>query len=620
MTGCHNIGNSTSDITVNVVEQNQLKLILSKSVKEWTVCDGVTDDSKGLANAFAAAKNGAFTLDIDCPLYFHVARPIFIDNNTSVNFKGSGLIIVDNVLIPSFVIANSSNINLSNWKVKYTGGIPVDERTGGYYNDGIWVPANERDPAVVFFSLYTLKDWLLKNRNISMTKALIPLWTGFLDPAAIFYLRGDTSNVKINNMTLFVAESTTADKVMPIAFSLNPGETNNQTLNEPAPLSKPYIEVPHDIAFENISLDGYYFGWHGSGQNITIKDVKAFKYSDLQDRFSGQIGGVGNWFPPPHLFYFNTQGNWDKSLDNSYFSIYNITDNGIRLGLARDKGDNTQIAGHAVSLKMQGNNSLVNNYTLFRPDGFMDVLLSNNLTVQNVIANYDSSFINYTLSAFRFTQNGNHNIRFENISLTDNAFFTYLDPLRGCDGADNTNIVFVNARFKVNNWGEPNPPMYSPIVKGTAPYFGGTGHSFDFYTTYNGMVQTAAITVSNPDATSYGNNTLRNIPVGNFGLRTYIVQNNTAQVLYDVMISTGSNLPVGLSYDISRSTCDLTKDGVSLAPMQSCKLVYQYKPITKGINSYYILKLYAHDTQYHIVASDNIYVPYLNSSAKCKII
>ena len=153
MTGCHNIGNSTSDITVNVVEQNQLKLILSKSVKEWTVCDGVTDDSKGLANAFAAAKNGAFTLDIDCPLYFHVARPIFIDNNTSVNFKGSGLIIVDNVLIPSFVIANSSNINLSNWKVKYTGGIPVDERTGGYYNDGIWVPANERDPAVVFFSL-----------------------------------------------------------------------------------------------------------------------------------------------------------------------------------------------------------------------------------------------------------------------------------------------------------------------------------------------------------------------------------------------------------------------------------------------------------------------------------
>jgi len=45
---------------------------------------------------------------------------------------------------------------------------------------------------------------------------------------------------------------------------------------------------------------------------------------------------------------------------------------------------------------------------------------------------------------------------------------------------------------------------------------------------YNGMVQTAAITVSNPDATSYGNNTLRNIPVGNFGLRTYIVQNTTA--------------------------------------------------------------------------------------------
>ena len=111
------------------------------SLSWYLVKNGLTDDSKGLAKAFAAAKNGAFTLDIDCKLYFHVgmdiARPIFIDNGTSVNFKSSGLIIVDNVLIPSFVIANSSNINLSSWRVKYTGGILINERTGGYYNDGV---------------------------------------------------------------------------------------------------------------------------------------------------------------------------------------------------------------------------------------------------------------------------------------------------------------------------------------------------------------------------------------------------------------------------------------------------------------------------------------------------
>lgn len=329
------------------------------------------------------------------------------------------------------------------------------------YNDGVWVPANERDPAGVFFSLYTLKDWLLKNRNISMTRPLIPLWTGFLDPAAIFYLRGNTSNVKINNMTLFVDDSVTADKFMPIVFALNPGETDNQTLDEPAPLSKPYIEVPHDIIFEDIRLDGYYFGWHGSGQNITIKSIKAFRYSDLQDADGGNIGGLGDWFPPPHLFYFNTQGNWDSSLSNNAFLIDNVMDNGIRLGLARDKGGNIPVGGHAVSLKMQGNNSLVNHYTSFRPDGFMDVLLSNNLTVQNVIANYDSSFINYTLSAFRFTQNGNHNIRFENISLTDNAFFTYIHPINGKDDESNTNISFINAKINLKNWGEPRPPMYT---------------------------------------------------------------------------------------------------------------------------------------------------------------
>lgn len=135
MCGCNNGVNATLGNTAAAVSQNNLKLVLSKSVKEWTVCDGVTDDSKGLAKAFAAAKHGAFTLEIDCKLYFHVgmdiARPIFIDNGTSVNFKGPGLIIVDNVLIPSFVIANSANINLSNWRIKYNGGIPINERTGG---------------------------------------------------------------------------------------------------------------------------------------------------------------------------------------------------------------------------------------------------------------------------------------------------------------------------------------------------------------------------------------------------------------------------------------------------------------------------------------------------------
>ncbi|MBY0245729.1 MAG: hypothetical protein K2Q03_09770 [Sphingobacteriaceae bacterium] len=612
--GCNNVGIGLTGSS-NALVKNQLGLIHSRSVKEWTVCDGVTDDSKGLAKAFAAAKNGAFTLEINCPLYFHVgmdiARPIFIDSDTSVNFSESGLIIVDNVLIPSFVIANSSNINLSNWRVKYVGGIPIDERTGGYYNDGTWIPANERDPAGVFFGLYTLKYWLLKNRNISMVRTIPPLGTGFLDPAAIFYLKGNTSNVKINNMTLFVDDSTTADKFMPIAFALCPGETDNQTLVEPAPLSKPYIEVPHDITFENISLDGYYFGWHGSGQNITIKGIKSLRYSDLQDGNGENIGGMGGWFPPPHLFYFNTQPNWDHSLDNDSFLIDNVVDSGVRLGLARDKGKGAPISGHALSLKIQANNSLVDNYTSFRPDGFMDVLPSSNLTVKNVTASYDSSFLNYTLPMLRFVQQGHHNIRFENISLTDDAFFTYIDPLYGSDGESNTNIVFVNTKVKINHWGEPNPPMYSQIVKGTLPYFGGTGHSFDLYTTFSGMIQNAAITVSNPESVSYGNNTLRNVPVGSFGLRTYIIENNTTtQNLYNVMIQTGLNLPFGLEYDTSRSSCDLTKEGVSLAPKQNCKLVYKYQPTTKGINSYFVLKLYAHDALFNIVTSDDIYVPY----------
>lgn len=614
MVGCHNIGNSSSDSAANLVEQNQLQLILSKSVKEWTVCDGVTDDSKGLAKAFAAARNGAFTLDIDCPLYFHVgmdiARPIFIDNGTSVNFKGSGLIIVDNVFIPSFVIANSSNINLSNWKVKYTGGISVDERTGGYYNDGVWIPVSldQQSPPAAFFAI-NLTSWLSSNRNIKFAQGVRTVWTGLLDPAAVFYLKGNAFNINITNMKLFVDEKTSADRFIPIAFSLNPGENNDQIFNAPAPLSKPYIATPHDIIFDNISLDGYYFGWHGSGQNITIKETNAFRYSDLQDSRGGNIGGLNLWFPPPHLFYFNTQPNWDHSLDNDNFIIDTTIDNGVRLGAARDKGGNSPISGHAVSLKMQGNNSLISNYTSNRPDGFMDVLSSNFLTVRNVIASYDSSFINYTLSALRFTQNGNHNIKFENISLTDNALFTYIHPINGKDDESNTNISFINAKINLKNWGEPKPPMYSPVVKDTTPYFGGTGHQFDFNTTYNGMVQTADIAVYNPNYVSYGNNTLRDILVGKFGLRTYEIKNNTSRTIYGLTFPSIWSLPSYMTYDDTRTTCNLNNQTI-LAPYASCNVVFKYQPLIKGVNSYFVLKIHGNDSFYETLSSDDIYVPY----------
>src|SRR5277367_605684 len=101
-----------------------------KSIRNWVTCDGVTDDSLGVAQAFDAAKNNAFILEVDCPVFMHVGmdttRTVFIDNGTQVDFSAAGLIILDNILVPSFVIADTNNVTLTNWNVKYVGNLPIN--------------------------------------------------------------------------------------------------------------------------------------------------------------------------------------------------------------------------------------------------------------------------------------------------------------------------------------------------------------------------------------------------------------------------------------------------------------------------------------------------------------
>lgn len=583
-----------------------------RSIKEWTKCNGIDDDGIGLRRAILAARGGAFTLNVDCPVSFHVgmdiAKPIFIDNGTTIQFSGNGLITVDNVLVPAFVIANSLNIKLLDWKIKYTGSMVVNENTGGYYDNNKWIPVTYRAPAAQMFYI-TLSNWLKENRNINYARGVNTISTGYLDPSAIFFIKGDTSNVVIKDMQLSAAANAKPNKFIPIAFSLNPGEANNQSFTAPAAFKKPILNVPHNITFDGIKLDGYYFGWHGSGQNITIKNVVAERYSDLEDGNGGNIGGVGFWFPPPHLFYFNTPLTWDSSLLNNKFLISNVKDNGVRKGLARDKGKGAPISGHAVSLKIQANNSLVENYTSLRPDGFMDVLSSTNLTVKNVTASYDSSFINYTLPMLRFTQKGNHNITFENIALRDNALMTNMHPVRGSDDESNTNIRFIKTTVQLNNWSEAKSPMYSPTVKGTVPYFGGKGNSFDIKTSYIGMLKNQlGLSVSDPESVNYGNNSLSKIAVGSFGLRTYLITNTGAVKLHTMTFPAVANLPNGMTYD-TRSTCNLLGK-TSLASGISCQLVFRYTPTITEINANYIFKISAKDEQGKVVKSRDVYVPY----------
>jgi hypothetical protein len=450
---------------------------IKKSIRNWATCDGVTDDAVGVAQAFAAAKNNSFILEVDCPVYVHigmdVAKPIFVDNGTSVDFTPNGLLIVDNELIPAFVFANTNDVTLTNWNVEYVGSLPINNVPGGYYFNGEWTNQYGVAPSVVFNDKY-LTDWMTANRGITFAWGVRARWAGFTDDSAIFYLTGSTSNVKVEDMNLWVPKDAGGDHYIPMAFALTAAETSDQDVTPDTPVKMPYYTIPSNLNFSGITIDGSYYAFQGSAQNMHVSNVVAYRYGDLQDANGDNVGGINDWFAPPHLFYLNYDPSNDPSLFSSGIVIDNVVDYGERTGKPRSAS-----SGNCYSLKLGEYHGSVSNYVSFRPDGFMDVLWSTDLTLSNITASYDSSFLNGAYPIIRFPASDYHELTFANVNLQDTAATAYIDPIWGNGDNSNSDIHFSATNVKLNRWAGSGTPGYSPIVEGTRPYFAGTGHSFD---------------------------------------------------------------------------------------------------------------------------------------------
>ena len=442
-----------------------------KSIGKWVSCTGTSDDTAGVAKAFAAAKHGAFPLVVDCPVNIKVgmdiARPIFIDEGTTVEFTGSGKFIVDNIFIPAFVIADSSNITMTNWNVEYDAGLPIDQNTGGFMNNGGFVkgpkPANAFNDA-------RLKSWLVDNRGIVFDKSQVganPPWTGTTNACAVFFITGDSSNIRVTGMRIYVPASAGGDRFIPVAFSLGWNFKSNQTVSAKTPITPQFYAVPHDLTFSDINLDVTYMGWVGGLQRVVFENIQSQRYGDLQDANGGTVGGAQKWFAPPHLFYLSYATQGDPGLFNSNIEIKNVVDSGVRIGKARDAGGSDTISGYALSIKIGCVNCRVDNYKSARPDGFLDVLPSDGLTITNVIATYDSSFLNNLFPGWRFPSAPYKNVRFENIKLIDTAASSTVPPIGNVNAPNNEGITFKNVRVEMNHWaGTANMPL--PAIAGRA--------------------------------------------------------------------------------------------------------------------------------------------------------
>ncbi len=441
-----------------------------KSISGWVSCDGTSDQALGVARAFAAARHGAFTLSVDCPVKIHVgkdiARAIFIDDGTTVQFTGSGKFIVDNTFVPAFVIANSSDITLAGWNVEYDASLPVSPGSGGYENSGRAVAGVEPGNA---FSDLRLTQWLSANRGIVFDRSrgnVASPWTGPTNMCAVFLIMGDSSNVTVTGMLVAVPASAGADRFVPVVFAMNPEFKSNQTVTAATPDTAQYRAVPQGLTFSGITLDGIYMGWVGGTQNSTFDNIQSGRYADLQDANGGTVGGVGKWFAPPHLFYLNYSLTADPALVNKNIQISQVVDKGIRVGIARDLPGTATLSGNALSLKIGCNSCSVDHYTSFRPDGFLDLLKSDNLTISNVVATYNSQFLNNLYPGWRFPEPPYTNVRIENVSLTDTAATTTHPPIDSTYDTSNENLNLSGIQVTMNRWAgavrQPIPTIAGP--------------------------------------------------------------------------------------------------------------------------------------------------------------
>jgi len=438
----------------------------SKSISEWVTCGGTTDQTTGAMAAFAAARNNAFTLVVDCAVHLHsglaIDRGIFIDNGTTVQFTSAGKFYVDNMFHPAFVIANSNDISLIDWNLEWDGSVPVNPDFGGYEFQGQFVAESGTIQPSHAFNDIVLTNWLAANRGIKFNEAqgtVKSIWVGGVNAAAVFFITGDSHDLTISGMNLSVPSTAGGNDFMPMAFSTSANWNSNQTVTAKTPATSQYAAVPQWITFSGIELDGTLMGWQGNLQDSTIENVTSRRYGDLQDAGGGTVGGIGKWFPPPHLVYLINYAS-GVGLDNNNIHISNVNDQGYRTGVARDKGGTDSISGYANSLKLGCTDCSVVNYISRRPDGFMDVLSSSGLTLNSVFAAFDSQFVNNLYPAgIRFPSSGYSNVAFKGVTLVDTAASTIQGPIGNATSSTNASIDFSNFQIYMTKWSGPNLPL-----------------------------------------------------------------------------------------------------------------------------------------------------------------
>lgn len=178
---------------------------------------------------------------------------------------------------------------------------------------------------------------------------------------------------------------------------------------------------------------------------------------------SGNTGGYGFWFSPPHLLYLDSTAGQSISYATS-FRITGVKDLGPYTGIALRPSTGY---GTYLSFKVEpSNNTVIDGYTSLRPDGITDILSfgTSGGVIRNVYGVFDSSTATIdgsTIWGVRWPSAHPYiDMVLENITVIDSAITPTQFPINGLTATGTNSISVRNLKVFVNDY--PVGATYNP--------------------------------------------------------------------------------------------------------------------------------------------------------------
>jgi hypothetical protein len=307
-------------------------------------CPGISpiaDSSAALQAALNRNEPLTWDCQVLCVMGTDASKAIFVPDKSDVTFTANGSLVVDNQGFPAltFYAVNGTWRDLY---IRYRGTAPISAPQSAHvWNDEV------------------LRNYLIARKYHTFAPGTNPYWGGTTNVSAVVAILA-AADVTVDGGAITVDDGVPACEFAPTGVWFGQGfkegaVTPSETL------------VGSVATINNFLLDGVIMGFVGQADKVTLTGITRKRYADLQDAKGQNVGGVNDWFAPPHMFYL--YGNPGYPMITTLKDIVDLgefTGNPIR----RSTGSGFM---HSCKISLDSGSS-VDGYYSRCPDGLFGIL------------------------------------------------------------------------------------------------------------------------------------------------------------------------------------------------------------------------------------------------------